>query len=409
MGVAGGEATTEQRSSGDCDDRFNPSRVCVPFLLRRYAPWAIMPDPVRLVSVVLGDAEERLVLEVLRSGQLAQGPKVERLEELFREAAGTAHAVAVSSGTAALVASLDVLGLRPGDEVITSPLTFGATLNAIIKAGATARFADIGEDLTIDPGGVAELINQQTRALMPVHLYGLPADMPRIVELAEGSGVSIIEDAAQAVGAAVAGRPVGSFGLGCFSLYATKNVTSGEGGVVTTDDRALADELRLLRNQGMREKYRYERIGDNLRLTDVQAAVAIPQMEHLSDITDRRRRNAAYLTEGLRGIPGLELPEVSEGRTHVFHQFTVRVHPDAALDRDELAPRLADAGVQSSVYYPHVVFDHACYADHPQVRSAEVPRAREAATQVLSLPVHQHLSRENLDTVVEAVGHLLRA
>lgn len=368
-----------------------------------------MADQVPLVSVVLGEAEERLVLEVLRSGQLAQGPKVERLEGLFCEVTGTAHAVALNSGTAALAASLDVLGVGAGDEVITSPLTFGATLNAIIKAGAKAKFADITDDLTIDPLAVESLITDRTVAVMPVHLYGLPADMTRIMRLADGKGIPIVEDAAQAVGATVEGRPVGSYGLGCFSLYATKNVTTGEGGIVTTDDAGLAGLLRLLRNQGMRGRYDYARIGDNLRLTDVQAALGIPQMEQLSTIAESRRRNAQYLIAGLQGIPGLELPSVPEGRFHVFHQFTVRVHGEALLDRDELASELAVAGVQSSVHYPRVVFDYDCYADHPQVEVGDVPRAREAARQVLSLPVHQHLSGVDLDTVIGAVGHLLRA
>lgn len=348
-------------------------------------------------------------MEVLRSGQLAQGPKVERLEELFRSVVESSHAVAVSSGTAALFTALDVLELGPGDEVITSPFTFGATLNAIIATGATARFADIGDDFNLDPDEVADSVSPRTRVIMPVHLYGLPADMGTISEIAAGNHLTIVEDAAQAIGALVDDRPVGSFGLGCFSLYATKNVTTGEGGVITTDDDQLADQLRLIRNQGMRNRYQYERSGNNFRLTDLQAALGIPQMERLADITDRRRENAAYLLEGLSGIPGLQLPVQPPGRMHVFHQFTIRVTSDAVLTRDDLQKAMASHGVESAVYYPRVVFDYESFVGHPQVEEARVPRAQSAADHVLSIPVHQHLSRQDLDMVVEAVGHSLRA
>ena len=367
-----------------------------------------MSDHVPLISVRLGEAEVGLVSEVIQSGQLAQGPMVKKLEELFATVAGTSQAIAVSSGTAALMACLRVLGLESGDEVITSPLTFGATLNAIIASGARARFADIGPDYTLDPQAVGELLSDRTRVLMPVHLYGLPADMPRLLEMV-GEPVAIVEDAAQAVGASVDGRPVGSFGLGCFSLYATKNVTTGEGGVITCDDDRLADELRMLRNQGMQGRYEYARIGENLRLTDLQAALGIPQMERLSEINGRRRENAARLLDGLHGVDALQLPVIPRGREHVFHQFTVRVTPNAPLSRDQLIKGLTERGVESGVYYPRLVFDHGPYEGHPQVAPDKVPRAREAVDQVLSLPVHQHLSLQNLDTVIEAIRHLLGA
>ena len=362
-----------------------------------------------IVSVRLGKDEERLVLETIRSGQLAQGPMVARLEELFVDTVGTEHAVAVGSGTAALYAALRVLDLQPGDEVITSPLTFPATVNAIVAAGVVARFADVGEDLTMDPDSVAYAVNDRTRVILPVHLYGLPADMGRLSTLADTEDLDVVEDAAQAVGASVGGRPAGSFGLGCFSLYATKTVTTGEGGVVTTDDGDLADELRVLRNQGMRERYDFVRVGDNLRLTDVQAALGIPQMEHLAELTERRRANAATMNRGLEGIPGLKLPEVPPGRTHSYHQYTVEVGPEARLDRAQLAAALDTQGIGTAVHYPRVVLDYLCYSDHPQVMEADVPRARLAAGQVLSLPVHQHLDRDDLDTVIASVRHLLGA
>jgi perosamine synthetase len=235
--------------------------------------------PIPITRVRLGEEEERLVLEVLRSGQLAQGPMVERLEHDFARLCGARHAIAVSSGTTALVAALQALGVGPGDEVVTSPFTFAATLNAILETGATARFADIEPTtFTVDPASVRRRLSPRTRVVMPVHLYGQPADMDRLVAIAADHGSAIVEDAAQAHGATVRGRAVGTFGIGCFSLYATKNVTTGEGGIVTTDDDELAASIRVLRNQGMRTRYSYDVVGHNYRLTDLQAAVGIPQL-----------------------------------------------------------------------------------------------------------------------------------
>lgn len=366
--------------------------------------------PITVVDV--RDAEP-LVVEVLRSGSIAQGPMVERLERAFALVAGTRHAIAVNSGTTALVAALRVLDLGPGDEVITSPFTFAATLNAILEAGATARFADItADDFTLDPVRVAEAITPRTKALMPVHLYGQTADMGKLSALAAEHGLHVVEDAAQAVGATFEGRNAGSYGLGCFSLYATKNITTAEGGMITTDDDAVADRLRLVRNQGMRTRYGYEMPGHNYRMTDLHAAVGIPQLERLAELTARRRANAKRLTEGLDGTLGLMLPTVARGREHVWHQYTVRVGPHAMLDRDEVVEGLTRQGVGTGVYYPKVVFDHDCYRRHPQVTACSlghVPNAARAAEQALSLPVHPALTEAQVDTVVSAVRKVLGA
>ena len=285
-----------------------------------------MSDPIAISQVVVGEEEERLVLAVLRSGQLAQGPMVARLELEFATMCGVRHAIAVNNGTTALVAALQAAELRPGDEVVTSPFTFAATLNAILEAGATALFADIDpETFNIDPYRLAAAITDRTRVVMPVHLYGQPAAMDTISELASARELLIVEDAAQAHGATVAGRRVGSFGVGCFSLYVTKNISTGEGGIITTDDDELADRLRLLRNQGMRARYQYEIAGHNYRLTDLQAAMAIPQLERLEASNARRRAHAARLSAGLEGMIGIVAPTVAPGRTHVFHQYTIRV------------------------------------------------------------------------------------
>lgn len=356
-------------------------------------------------AVDVRDAEP-LVTQVLRSGVLAQGPMVRRLEEEFARIAGVPHAIAVSSGTTALVAALQVLDLEPGDEVVTSPFTFVATLNAILHAGATVRFADVSsDDFCLDPDTVE--VTGRTRVLLPVHLYGQPADMGRLAPLAARHDLTIVEDAAQAIGAAFDTAPAGSYGLGCFSLYATKNVTTAEGGVVTTADDELADRLRLLRNQGMRRRYAYEVPGHNYRMTDLHAAVGIPQLARLDDITQARTRNAERLTKSLAGLPGLVVPTALPGRTHVWHQYSVLVTEEAALTRDELAERLAELGVATGVFYPRLAFDYDCFRNHPRVIVGETPVAARLTGQVLSLPVHPGLSEADLDTIVDAVGQAL--
>jgi len=354
-------------------------------------------------QVVLGDEEEFGVVEVLRSGMLAQGPQVALLEELFAEAHQVAHTVAVSNGTVALTAALRALGIGPGDEVITSPFSFNATLNAILETGATARFADIRDDFTVDPDAMAALVNSRTAALLPVHLFGLPADMSAIAELAARHSLAIIEDAAQAHGAADQGRSVGSFGVGTFSLYGTKNITCGEGGLVTTNDDEIARLLRLLRNQGMRARYDYELPGYNWRLTDLQAVIAIPQVRRLEKINHARAANAAILTAGLSGTPGLVLPVAPAGRRHVWHQYTVRVLPGAAGGRDEFCDRLAREGVGSGVYYPRLMHDYPCYSGNDRVIVDDTPVARRAAAEVVSLPVHHGLDEAALDKVITVV------
>lgn len=356
-----------------------------------------------LSAVVLPPEAEALVLEVLRSGMLAQGSKVAALEAAFAAVTGVPHVVAVSSGTTALVAALQALGLQPGDEVITTPFSFVATLNAILEAGATARFADVREDFTLDPEAAEALVTERTRAVMPVHLYGLPADLGGFTAMAERHSLTVVEDAAQAHGARFGDRAVGSFGIGCFSLYGTKNITSGEGGLVTTSDDAVADRLRLLRNQGMRERYRYEIPGHNYRLSDLQAAVALPQVARLAEITARRAANAHRLTAGLAGLPGLVVPTVPPGRTHVWHQYTVRVTGAAPVGRDTFAQRLTEAGVGNGIYYPKLLHHHPCYAGHPRVGTDSTPVAARMATEVVSLPVHPALAGDDLDRVVEVV------
>ncbi|MGH3439888.1 MAG: DegT/DnrJ/EryC1/StrS family aminotransferase, partial [Sciscionella sp.] len=268
----------------------------------------------------------------------------------------------------------------------------------------TARFCDIDEhDFCLDPDSAAAATTERTKALMPVHLYGQMANMGKLAPLAEQHGMALVEDAAQAVGARCEGRPAGSYDLGCFSLYATKNITTGEGGVITTSNDAVADRLRMLRNQGMRARYQYEMAGHNYRMTDLHAAVGIPQLARLPQLIEARRRNAEAISERLAGVPGLRVPQVLPGREHVWHQYTVCVTPEARMPRDELAAKLTERGVGNGVYYPKLAFDYDCYREHPRVIAEEVPVAATLTQQALSLPVHPKLTEAEIDAIAGAI------
>ena len=349
-----------------------------------------------------------MVLEVLRSGIIAQGPVVKRLEDEFAELTGVKHVVAVNNGTTALIAAANVLDLQPGDEVITSPFTFVATLNAIIAAGATACFADIGSaDFNMDSQAMAAAITPRTKVLLPVHLYGQCADMESIFRVASEHALHLIEDAAQAHGARVGERVAGSWGIGCFSLYATKNITTAEGGLISTNDDEIADRLRVLRNQGMRQRYQYEMAGNNYRLTDLQAAVCVPQLSTYEANVASRQRNAAALTEGLSAVPGVVPPAALPGRHHVWHQYTILIEDDTRLSRDEVIEGLVAEGIGCGIYYPKLVFDYDCYRGHPQVVADSFPVASDVVRRCLSLPVHQYLTDSDLDRVVSTVSSLM--
>jgi len=342
------------------------------------------------------------VLDVLRSGRLAQGPMVERFEHQVAAMAGTRHAVAMSNGTVTLEASLRALGIGPGDEVITTAFTFVATVNAALSVGATVRFADIRSDFTIDPDSVAELVNRRTAAIVPVHLYGLPADMFAIQAIAARYGLAIVEDAAQAHGAEIRDRRVGSFGVGSFSFYATKNVSCGEGGAVTTDDDQLARRLRLLRNQGMVDRYVYEQVGSNLRMTELQAAVGLPGMDRLGEIIRVRRANAAYLSEELMSQDRLALPTEPFERRHVWHQYTVLAKSPSECEA--LETHLQERTIASGRYYPKVIYDYEAFGSHDRVVVDRCRRAEDFAGRCLSVPVHDQLTSSELHRVAGALS-----
>lgn len=354
---------------------------------------------IRISVPQIGQAEEDLVLQVLRSGQLAQGPMVARLEELFKNLTGAPHAVAVTNGTIALEAALYLTGIGCGDEVITSPLTFAATLNAVLHTGATVRFADVGDDFTLDCQSVERLLNHRTRLILPVHLYGLCADMPAIVDVAARHSLQVVEDAAQAHGATCGGRSAGGWATGCFSFYATKNVTTGEGGVVTLQDDKLAERLRIVRHQGMSRQYEYVLPGRNWRLSDLAAAMAIPQLERLDQSLAKRRRNAAELSSFLRDEGRITLPAVPSGRDHAWHQYTVLLPPH--VRREAVISFMVAHGVQTGVYYPRLVWDYDCYRSLEQVGRDDTPRAADIARRCLSLPVHPSLLPDDIAYIAE--------
>ena len=354
---------------------------------------------ISLVRPIIGSEEQAAVAAVLASGQLAQGPRVAEFEERFAAYCGVGHAVAVSSGTMALWLALLAHDIGPGDEVITTPFSFIATGNAILYAGATPVFVDIDpETFNIDPAQVEAAITSRTRAILPVHLYGLPCDMPRLMAIAARRHLAVIEDACQAHGASIDGRRVGSFGTGCFSFYATKNMTTGEGGMLTTDDAAVADRARVLRAHGMRQRYYHERLGYNFRMTDVQAALGLVQLERLPALTARRRANALFFGSAVGDLPELFLPRVEPGYEHVYHQYTIRV-PGA---RDAFREGMTARGVGTDVYYPRTIPRQDVYRDLGY--NDFLPVAEAATQEVVSLPIHPALSPTELEQIAYAVA-----
>lgn len=356
---------------------------------------------IHIAEPQIGEIEEKLALEVLRSGRLAQGPMVERFEGAVGEVVGADHAIAVNNGTSALIAALMAAEIGPGDEVITSPLTFIATLNAILFVGAIPRYADITDDYTIDPESAHGLVNDATKAIIPIHLYGRLADMGHITRIAGEHDLTIVEDAAQALGARSPLGNAGQFGLGCFSFYATKNVTTGEGGIVTTDSAEIAGRLRQLRNQGQSDRYEYAMRGYNFRMTEIDAAIGVGQMSRLGDIAQRRRENAQALAEGLDGIEGLVIPGERPNHIHAYNQFTVRVEDGARMSRDQLREELASHGVDSQVYYPKLVFEYQHAPERIQPKRERTPKAAAFSRQVLSLPIHPGVAPQDLSRIIE--------
>jgi len=351
-----------------------------------------------------GREEETAVKEVLESGILASGPRTKSFEKEFAEYIGVEHAVAVTNGTIALDVALKALKIGPGDEVITSAFSFVASGNCILFQNAKPVFADIDpRTFNIDPSDVAEKITAKTKALIPIHMFGQPAEMDVLKEIAEAKGIALVEDAAQAHGAEYKGQKAGSIGnVGCFSLYATKNMTAGEGGLITTNDQELAGKARLLINHGQSQKYRHGTLGYNYRMTELCAAIGSVQLKKLDGFNEKRRENAQFLSNGIRKFTGLTVPYVDKDVKHVFHQYVVKVEDNYRLERDALADCLAEKGVGVAVHYPFPIYRQPLYQTLGYA-GTKCPHTEEVCRRVLSLPVHPLVDKKDIEYILDVL------
>ncbi|WP_332448531.1 DegT/DnrJ/EryC1/StrS family aminotransferase [Methanoculleus sp.] len=355
---------------------------------------------------LVGEEEVEAVARVMRSGMLAQGSVVTEFESRFAEYCGARHAIGVNSGTAALHAALLAAGVGPGDSVVVPAFTFFATASSVSMCGATPLFADVDQQtFNIDPESVEGLIRPDTRAVIGVHLFGQPFDVAAIRALCDDHDLVLIEDAAQAHGAEYHGKRAGSLAdIGCFSFYPTKNMTTGEGGMVTTDDDLLSERVRLLINHGQSQKYLHTAIGYNYRMTNIDAAIGLVQLDRVEGFNERRRKNARYLDRHLAGS-GLVTPHVAPGVRHVYHQYVVKVPSGYPLARDAFMSALSEQGIGTAVHYPIPVNRQPVYENN----HASCPVADDLAASAVSLPVHPSVTDEELAYICDAVRELRAA
>ncbi len=355
---------------------------------------------IRIAQPLIGTDEEQAVLDTLRSGRLAQGPRVEEFEQAFAEYVEAKHAVAVSSGTSALIVALAAHGIGEGDEVVVPTFTYAATANAVLLVGATPVLVDInGDDFCIDVAQAKAAVTKRTRAILPVHLFGHSCDLSKLRALADRHDLAIIEDACQALGARWDGSKIGSSGTACFSFYATKAITTGEGGMITTDSADIAGLARKLRNQGEGERYRTDILSANHRMTEIAAALGLAQLPKLDGWNERRRSHADWLSENLEGVV---TPHESADAHHVYQQYTIRV---SAGRRDALREQLEKSDIEAVVYYPRSLHQQPLYQELGI--DGSFPVAEQACDEVLSLPVHPSLSDADLKAISTAVNSVM--
>ncbi|MEM4250806.1 MAG: DegT/DnrJ/EryC1/StrS family aminotransferase [Candidatus Bathyarchaeia archaeon] len=372
-----------------------------------------MRKPLKINQPMIGREEMVAVAEVLKDGVLTHksgsGPKVIQFEKEFASYVGCKHAVAVNSGTAALHASLLALDIGVRDEVLVPSFTFAATVEAIVLAGAKPVFVDIDpHTYCIRTENIERKITNRTAAIVPVHLYGLPAEMSFISRLAREHGLTVIEDAAQALGAEYLGRRIGSISdATCFSFYGVKNITTGEGGMITTNDGELAEKLRSVRVHGEERPYWVTRLGHNYRMTEVAAAIGIAQLKKLPGFLERRRRNARYASGKLSGLRKLETPVEPEGRKHAWHLYTVRLKGANAGRRNSVVKRLRAKNIEASVYYETPVHLLPFYRHLGSSYRRDLLETERAARQVFSLPVHPSVTEDDLDEVAVTLEKIL--
>lgn len=355
---------------------------------------------------IMEEEEKKAVLAVLSSGILAQGKKVEELEKRFAKYCGTKYAIAVSSGTAALHTALYALGIGPGDSVITSTFTFVATANSALMQNANVDFTDIKPDtFNIDSEKIK--VSSTSKAIISVDLYGQLADYDGIISLANENNLKVVEDSAQAIGAEFRGKKAGSFGdISCFSLYATKNLTAGEGGVITTDDESLCNKAKMFRSHGQSpgSKYHYNDIGYNYRMTEISAAIATEQLKKIDRFNDIRRKNAKFLNESLNNIPEIITPFEKPDCKHVFHQYTILVN---RKKRDVVADHLKKNGIGYSIFYPEPLH-LSKHLEKMGYKEGDFPVAEDISHRVISLPIHPLVSEPDLVKIADTLKEVLK-
>lgn len=365
---------------------------------------------VSLAKPVLGKEEEVAIKKVLASGMLAQGSVVAEFEKKFANFCRVKYAIAVNSGTAALHCAIHACGIGKGDEVITTPFSFISTANSILMQGATPVFADI-DPLTfnIDPQEIEKKITKRTKAILPVDLYGQIYDIEAVNKIAKRHNLKIIEDACQAHGAKFKSRKAATFGnVGCFSFYATKNMTTGEGGMVVTNSKQYSDLVRKFRHHGQQigSRYQYSDLGFNYRMTNIAAAIGLEQLKRVDGFNKKRIKNAAKLTEGLRDIKGIVTPLVKKNYKHVFHQYTIRVTNEFKMTRDELLQYLKDKNIASAVFYPNPLHLSPHLRKLGRYTKQNFPVAENASKQVLSIPVHPLLTKKHMDYIIDVISKI---
>ncbi len=362
-----------------------------------------MRDFIPIAKPIIGHEEIKAVSDVLQSGMLTQGEDVRRFEEKFSAYIGVKNSIAVSNGTIALDLALKALDLQPGDEVVSPAFTFIATSNSILYQGLKPVFSDVDpKTFNIDPESLKERITPRTRAVVGVHLYGQPFDLKAVLQICEDEDLILIEDCAQAHGSEYEGKKVGGFGVGCFSFYPTKNMTTGEGGMITTNDDALASRLRLLRNHGDTGKYNHVALGYNYRMMNLQAAIGLVQLDRLEEFTSKRIGNAASLNRNIH-IKGLSKPYKAANVRHVYHQYVVRVEDEFPASRERLMGYLQERGIGSAVHYPKPIYEQPLYREMG-IDWPRCPAAEDVSKRVMSLPVHPSLKQDDLDYIANALN-----
>jgi perosamine synthetase len=360
----------------------------------------------------IGEEEVEAVVKVMRSGPLTNalgaGPMVIQFEKKFAEFAGVKHAIAVNTGTAALHSAIIAAGVKQGDEVLLPSFTFVATAEAVVMAGGKPVFIDIDpETYHISPDEIEKAVTKKTKAVLPVDLYGLSVDTPPIRKIAVKHDLSVVEDAAQAHGATFAGKPAGFFAdAASWSLYASKNITTGEGGVVTTDNDEMAETLRLIRTHGEKAKYTSLMLGYNYRMSEIQAAIGLVQLQKLPTFVAKRRKNAKRLTKLLASSDRLQLPRETQERQHSWYLYTVRLQNATENERNKIVEELKKKGIGAEAYYSNPVHLMPYYRESFGRR--KLPETEKAAQQVFSLPIHPGVTEKQVNYIGETVMNLLK-